>query len=186
MKINRHISTKYIQPKLVLGAKLRFGCYMPTVFIFKNSRTNLLSAYNKTISVLLLFYFLISPLLNALPHQECNEFCSMKTMSCNAMVEVNNDCCNMMMNSYSASSDNENSCEMKFDMNNCMITKDLSLHNIFVVTQKFQSEQNFSAIAILTDEQSDNNYKLIFNNSLYLSQPEKSPPIYITVQSFLI
>ena len=34
---------KYTQPKLVLGAKLRFGCYMPTVFTFKNPKTNLLS-----------------------------------------------------------------------------------------------------------------------------------------------
>jgi len=48
---------KYIQPKLLLRTKLRFGC-MPATFVFKIQGTNLLSLYSRIV-----LFFIISFLI---------------------------------------------------------------------------------------------------------------------------
>ncbi len=136
--------------------------------------------YRKGIALLLLFYFIVSPLLFAFPIDECNGVCEIteEIHTCSTMdLEVN--CCEMMeMHEY-----NSNSCEMEFNVNTCAIVNDVVSSNNFVVTQKFQSEQGFVIISTLDQYSKDYKFLLSENSHIFIS--EKSPPIYISVQSFL-
>ncbi len=143
------------------------------------------SFYSKTISAFLLLYFVLSPLLNALPHQECNGSCMMETMNCNTMMDdMKDECCNV--NSFNELNPNIKSgtCDIKIDNFNCMIVKDLSSINSFVVTQKFQPEQDFSIISTINPH--TNNFEFVLFDLQKTIKAKGSPPIYLFIQSFLI
>ncbi len=143
------------------------------------------SIYSKTISAFLLLYFVLSPLLNALPHQECNGLCMMEIMNCTTMMDdMKDECCNV--NSFNELNPNTKSdmCNIKFDNFNCMVVKDLSTTNSFVVTQKFQSEQDLTIVSIITPN--SNNFEFLLLDLQKTIKVKGSPPIYLSVQSFLI
>jgi len=143
--------------------------------------------FRKTLAFLLLFYFVLSPLLFAFPVEQCSDSCPMhdELGSCAMpMADMEQSGCNMDMTDTNNSISNQNSCDMELSMNSCMIEKYYDSSNNFVVTQKYQSIITFSIISII-DQFTDSNKSTVHENILTFVN-EKSPPIYITVQSFLI
>ena len=141
----------------------------------------------KIIAVLFLFYFILSPLLFAFPVKECSGSCPMAVEMGNCTMPMNDmeqTGCNMDMTGSKNSISAHNFCDMEFSMNSCMIEKYFNSSYNFVVTQKYQSISTFSIISII-DQFTDSNKFTVHENILTFVN-EKSPPIYITVQSFLI
>lgn len=91
--------------------------------------------------------------------------------------------CNMDMTGTNNSISNQNSCDMELSMNSCMIEKYYDSSYNFVVTQKYQSLKTVALITIIDrfDESKEISVKENFNTFLQ----ESSPPIYLSVQSFL-
>jgi hypothetical protein len=133
----------------------------------------------KRISVFLLLDFIVSTFLVALPQSRCNGMCSLeqKTHQCSEMVEMT--CCDMMdMN------DNSFACGMEVTENSC----DFELNTIdtftFVIPKTVDSKIILTEISSINFDVDQN-----ISNEFILSQnviPDVSPPIYITVSSFLI
>ena len=143
--------------------------------------------FRKTLAFLLLFYFVLSPLLFAFPVEQCSDSCPMhdELGSCTMpMADMEQSGCNTDMTDTNNSISNQNSCDMELSMNSCMIEKYYDSSNNFVVTQKYQSIITFSIISII-DQFTDSNKSTVHEKILTFVN-EKSPPIYITVQSFLI
>lgn len=143
--------------------------------------------FRKTLAFLLLFYFVLSPLLFAFPVEQCSDSCPMhdELGSCTMpMADMEQSGCNTDMTDTNNSISNQNSCDMELSMNSCMIEKYYDSSNNFVVTQKYQSIITFSIISII-DQFTDSNKSTVHEKILTFVN-EKSSPIYITVQSFLI
>ncbi len=100
------------------------------------------------------------------------------------MADMEQSGCNTDMTDTNNSISNQNSCDMELSMNSCKIEKYYDSSNNFVVTQKYQSIITFSIISII-DQFTDSNKSTVHEKILTFVN-EKSSPIYITVQSFLI
>jgi len=133
--------------------------------------------YRKGISLFLLLYFVTSPFLFAIPSEKCNGACEItRDIHICSTMDMHKDCCSMMEM-------NTNSCEPEFTSRTCTVEQDVNTTNNFVVTQKFQSEQNL--VIISTIDQYFEDYKFLLSENLHTIINENSPPIYISVQSFL-
>ena len=99
------------------------------------------------------------------------------------MADMEQSGCNMDMTGTNNSISNQNSCDMELSMNSCMIEKYYDSSNNFVVTHKYQSLKTFALITIIYpfDESKIISVKENFNTFLQ----EISPPIYLSIQSFL-
>ncbi len=138
----------------------------------------------KAAAILLLFYFVSSPLLLAFPPSQCVGSCEMATDEMHTcameMLEDNHDCCNSDMDfSFFGNS----SCDMEFTYDNCMIVTELSKTNNFVITPKFNSEQSF--VVIFTFNLTSDRNEFLTIEITDLSFKESKTPIYLSVQSFL-
>lgn len=134
----------------------------------------------KSIAAFLLINFLFSTALFAFPQKECDE-------SCNIIAEVNNccdmdemTCCDMMEsnNAYSSPTDEqiaESSCDYVIDT-----VEDFT----FLVPKTIETsiELNEISYIILNDIEKTPPFFIKSQNTLLNS----SPPIYITISSFLI
>ncbi len=138
----------------------------------------------KAVAILLLFYFVTSPLLFAFPSSQCTGSCEMSSDEMHIcsmeMQESNHDCCKTETDfSFFGNS----TCDMKFTYDNCMIITDLAKTNNFVVTPKFNSEQSFIEIFTFNVTRERNVYFSIEISDRSLK--ESKTPIYLFVQSLL-
>ena len=142
--------------------------------------------FRKFISIVLLLYFFISPLLFAFPVTMCSSSCPMKVEMENCDMQMNKmetHACNMDM-SNSNTSANSQSCSMEVSAKSCMIVKYFDSTFKFVITQKYQSVNTLTIVSML-DQFTDDSKTTIHKENNQTFQSEKSPPIYISVQSFL-
>ena len=135
----------------------------------------------KRIAILLLLNFFLYTFSFAYPLQKCNGMCSLdqSTHQCSEMIEMT--CCDMMgMNDK----DNSTPCGMEITENSCDFELDTIDNFTFVVPKTVDSK------IVITEVSSINfNVDRNISNSFILSQniiPDVSPPIYLTVSSFLI
>ncbi len=133
--------------------------------------------YRKGISLFLLLYFVTSPFFFALPSEKCNGACEITrdVHNCSTM-DMHKDCC-------CKTKINTNSYKPEFTSRTCNVEQNVNTTNNFVVTQKFQSEQNL--VIVSTIDQYSEDYKFLLSENLHSIINENSPPIYISVQSFL-
>ncbi len=147
---------------------------------------NISPVLKKIIAIFLLLYFIVSPLLFAFPVQECSSSCpmTMEMENCDMqMNEMETHECNMDMSNSNTSS-NGQSCDMEVSANSCMIVKYFDSTFKFVITQKYHSVNTLTIVSML-DQFTDDSKTTIHKENNQTFQSEKSPPIYISVQSFL-
>jgi len=143
--------------------------------------------FRKTLAFSLLFYFILSPLLFAFPSEECSSNCTMDMemdTSTMYMSGMGNSSCAMMMNETASFISYQSSCDIELSVNNCMIEEFYNSPDNFVITHKYQSKSVFAIVSTVDQYSSDNSSTFLENTIAFVS--ETSPPIYISVQSFII
>jgi len=143
--------------------------------------------FRKAIAISLLFYFILTPLLFAIPQEKCSGSCPMAIEMENCKMQMNDmedSCCDMSMSESASTVRTQDLCNMEITVNSCMIEKYFNSSNIFVVMQKYQSANTLSIIFIIDHFTNNNNFKNHVNINSLIN--DESPPIYITIQSFLI
>jgi hypothetical protein len=104
----------------------------------------------------------------------------MEVSNCNMMIEnMNDNCCDSIV-----MGNESNNCQKEFSSNNCMTIKDLSFANNFVITQNYQLEHSLVIVLTLDEYSKDFNLFSVDNSRIIING--SSPPIYLSVQSFLI
>lgn len=135
----------------------------------------------KKVAILLLFNFLISTALVAFPQNQCDEMCSLEQdiHLCSEMKEMT--CCDMMgMNDK----DNSTPCGMEITESSCDFELDTIDNFTFIVPKTVDSKivlTEVSCISFYVDQNISNSF--IFSQNII---SDVSPPIYLTVSSFLI
>ncbi len=145
-----------------------------------NKKSDIIRITKKTIAVLLLFYFVFSPLLFALPTNDCAGSCDMNSNihTCSIFKHIQNDCCKSDISDLSG-----NSCDMELSADNCMSIVDVISAKDYVVTPKFKSLQNFVVVSTI-ELNEDNTDRIIFESTNTFTFSDKLP-IFKLVQSFL-
>ena len=135
----------------------------------------------KKIAIFLMLNFVISSILGAFPNEKCDGICDLDQEShkCTDIVEMT--CCDMM---NIAHNNNSATCGMEVAENSCDYELD-SIDNItFIIPENVNSKIELIEISSFNLEIEKN-----ISNSFILSQNfinDVSPPIYLTVSSFLI
>ena len=145
-------------------------------------RQNISPKTKKAIAVLLLLYFVLSPLLLAFPVDNCGGACMIdsESHSCTLFHHMQNDCCKSDLIDQ-----NNNACNMELTPDNCNMNNDFAVANDYVVTPKFNSDQNFIVISTISlNEEKEKTEQIIFKTSTTFALHEKLP-IFKIVQSFL-
>ncbi|GBD90308.1 hypothetical protein BMS3Abin04_01025 [bacterium BMS3Abin04] len=103
------------------------------------------------------------------------------TMHMNGM---GNSSCAMMMSETASFISYQSSCDMEISVNSCMIEEFFNSSDNFVVTHKYQSKSVLTIVSTVDQFSNDNSSAFLENTIAFVS--ETSPPIYISVQSFII
>ena len=143
---------------------------------------NILPKTKKAIAFLLLLYFVISPLLLALPVNNCGGACAIDSEShtCTLFHHMQNDCCKSELTDQT-----NNACDMELTADNCNLVNDFASSKDYVVTPKFKSDWNLIVISTINpNEEKEKTEQLIFDTSTTFVLHEKLP-IFKMVQSFL-
>ena len=134
----------------------------------------------KRIATILLINFLFSTILFAFPESKCDGMCSIDVEShqCSDFAEMT--CCDMMdMNNT-----NSIPCEMEFADNSCDYIIDAIDEFTFLVPKTIDTNIELPVIAqiIINDIEKTPPFFVLSQNAILYS----SPPIYLTISSFLI
>ena len=148
---------------------------------------NISPLLKKITAVLLLSYFVISPLLFAFPVEECSASCPMRMETERGgmgMNEMTAHACNSEKQNVSISATDKSGVP-DVSAKSCMAIKYFDSNFKSVITQKYESVSALTVISIL-EQFANENRTTINNGNTQPFQKEKSPPIYISIQTFLI
>jgi hypothetical protein len=134
----------------------------------------------KRIAIILLANFLLSTILFAFPQSKCDGMCSIEAEShqCSDMMEMT--CCDMM----DMNNSNSTPCEMEITDNSCDYMIDAIDDFTFVVPKTIDTNIELPEIAdiIISDIEKTPRFLVKSQNTIL----DSSPPIYLTISSFLI
>lgn len=146
-----------------------------------NKTLKISQVVRKKVALLLLLNFLFSTIYFALPQKNCNGMCNIgeEAHTCLTM-EVEKSCCDMMgMNTNETSS-----CNMEISDVSCDYELSVLNNSTFIIPEIVDSKIELTTISILDyDVNSDFLNSFIQFNEVV---PNISPPIYLSVSSFLI
>ncbi len=141
--------------------------------------------YRKAISLLLLLYFITSPILFAFPQKTCSGACPMAMDKNNSEMQMNmttGSHCGMMM--MMQSKKHQNPCDAEFDMSKCNIDKEYASSSNYIITNKYSTNFDLQQISFVNSYLPNNNFSSLVIKKV--NAPQKSPPIFLIVDSFLI
>lgn len=140
--------------------------------------------YRRTISILLLLYFVTSPILFAFPQKTCSGACPMAMNKNNSEMQMNimnSSHCGMMM---MRSQKHHNPCNAEFDMSKCNMDDKYTSAPNYIITVKYPVNITLKQISIIDFHLIGNDFSTLEINKTYLQT--KDLPIYLVVDSFLI
>ncbi|MCB0732082.1 MAG: hypothetical protein KDC88_13720 [Ignavibacteriae bacterium] len=136
----------------------------------------------KKVSIFLLLNFLSYNLLLAFPQKECDGVCRIeKSDKCECSMEKEMSCCYMI---ESNSNHDSFSTESEITHSSCNYEYLVHEHNNFVLPKTEDSKIDLNEITEINLKTENNSFQKYFISHNTIS--DVSPPIYLTVSSFLI
>ncbi len=145
---------------------------------------NISSETRKATTYLLLLYFILTPFLFAIPQERCSASCPMmlEKEACD-MHSGNMEMGENQMDVFHLNNPSTTSGE-EFSSMKCLIEKYFNSTKSFVVSEKNQQISELSVVSLIGQFSENRSYTISVKPETFVNF--ESPPLYISVQSFLI